>query len=201
MPRSNIIGFIGPLIAFACILISTSILPDFDWESNALSDLGSWFRTDLGSLQILSAILFNSGLILTGLMILYFIIWLLRRTNDLPSKIAFLFFAGSAILLTGIGIFSEDFSFFHFWTAVPFFFSIPIALGLTGVVWLRLSEMRAEAFMLLILSIVSTTIMFQPWVILSTAVFEILEAIVIMGGLWLINYLDITGRMKSIQNA
>jgi hypothetical membrane protein len=201
IPRSNIIGFIGPIIAFTCIILSTSILSGFDWASNALSDLGSWFRTDLGDLQIVSAILFNGGLILTGLMICYFIIWLVKQISDLLSKITLLIFAGSAILLIGIGVFSEDFSFFHFWTAVPFFFSIPIALGLTGLVWLRLSEMRLPAIALIILAITSLTIMFQPWVSLSIAVFETLEAIVMMGGIWLINFLHITGRMKIILNA
>lgn len=201
MPRGNLIGFIGPLISFSCILVSTFILSGFDWTSNALSDLGSWFRTDLGDLQIISAILFNGGLIVTGLMILYFIIWIIKQTNDLPTKIVFLFFAGSAVLLTGIGVFSEDFSFFHFWTAVPFFFSIPIALGLTGIVWLRLSEMRLSAIILIILSLTNLLIMFQPWISLSTAVFETLEAIILMAGLYLIDYVQVTGRMRNIQIA
>jgi hypothetical membrane protein len=198
LPRENIIGFIGPVISFACILIATSILPGFSWASNALSDLGSWFRTDLGDLQIVSAILFNGGLIVTGFMIVYFMIWLIKQLRDLPSKIALLFFVGSAILLTGIGVFSEDFSFFHFWTAVPFFFSIPVALGITGVVWLRVTEMRTCAIILIVLALLSLLIMFQPWVVLSVAVFEILEAVVIMLGIWLMNIMHIQGRMRSI---
>ncbi|MFW9957998.1 MAG: DUF998 domain-containing protein [Candidatus Odinarchaeota archaeon] len=201
LPRGNMIGIVGPLISFICILISTLILSGFDWASNALSDLGSWFRTDLGNLQIVSAIVFNGGLIVTGLMIFYFIIWLVKQINDLPSKIVLLFFAGSAILLAGIGVFSEDFSFFHFWTAVPFFFSIPIALGLVGLVWIRLSEMRVPGIVLFILSLMSVLIMFQGWMSLSIAVFETIEAIVMMSGLYLINYIHFTGRMRSIQIA
>ncbi|MFW9960909.1 MAG: DUF998 domain-containing protein [Candidatus Thorarchaeota archaeon] len=201
MTSGNMIGFIGPLISFSCILLSTSILSGFDWTSNALSDLGSWFRIDLGDLQIVSAILFNGGLIVTGLMILYFIIWLMKQTSDLPSKIAFLFFACSAVLLAGIGVFSEDFSFFHFWTAVPFFLSIPVVLGLTGLAWIRVSEMRMPAIILIILSLTSLVILFQPWISLSIAVFETLEAIVLMAGLYGINYIHLTGRMRSIQIA
>jgi hypothetical membrane protein len=198
--RENIIGFIGPLVSFVCILIATLILPSFNWASNALSDLGSWFRTDLGGPQIASAILFNSGLIITGLLLLYFNIWLIRQFRDLPSRIGLLFFVGSSVLLTGIGIFSEDFSFFHFWTAVPFFFSIPFALGVTGMVWLRFAEMRVSASLLIILAFLSLVIMFQPWIVLSTAVFEILEAVVIMLGVWLINITHIQGKMKSISS-
>jgi hypothetical membrane protein len=196
--RENIIGFIGPLVSFVCILIATLVLPDFNWASNALSDLGSWFRTDLGGPQIVSAILFNGGLIVTGLLLLYFNIWLIRQFRDLPSRIALLFFVGSSVLLTGIGIFSEDFSFFHFWTAVPFFFSIPFALGVTGMVWLRFAEMRASASLLIILAFLSLLIMFQPWMVLSTAIFEILEAVIIMLGVWSVNIMNIQGKMKRI---
>jgi hypothetical membrane protein len=199
MSLGNIIGFLAPIIAFTCILISTIILSGFDWASNALSDLGSWFRTDLGNLQVVSAILFNGGLIVTGLLICFFTIWLMKQIRDMLSKIALLFFTGSSILLTGIGVFSEDFSFFHFWTAVPFFFSIPIALGLLGLVWLRVSEMRKPAIVLIMLALTSLLIMFQQWISLSIAVFETLEAIIMMGGIWLINLLHITGRMKTIQ--
>jgi len=198
VPRGNLIGFIGPLVSFVCILISTAISPGFDWFDNPLSDLGSWFRTDLGELQLVSAVLFNSGLIITGLMILYFIIWLVKQIGDTPSKVALLFFAGSAILLAGIGIFSEDFPLGHIWTAVPFFFSIPIALALTGVVWVRLSEMRVLGSIAIILSLTSLLIMFQPWIDLSIAVFEILESLVAMGWLWSISYMHYTGRLLPI---
>ncbi len=201
IPRGNLIGFIGPVVSFVCIIISTSILTGFDWSVNPLSDLGSWFRTDLGELQIVSAVLFNSGLIITGLMILYFIIWLVKQIGDKPSKGALLLFAGSAILLAGIGIFSEDFPVGHIWTTVPFFLSIPIVLGVAGVVWFRLSEMRVLGAISIILASTSLLIMFQPWITLSTAVFETLEAIVAMFWVWLVNYMHYTGRLSSILNA
>jgi hypothetical membrane protein len=198
LQRGNIIGFLGPMVSFVCILVTTSILPGFNWVSNALSDLGSWYRTDLGALQITSAILFNAGLIVTGLSVTYFMVWIIKQLRDASSKVALLFFVVSSILLTGIGIFSEDFALLHYWTAVPFFFSIPIALGITGLVWLRLPKMRAFAVLLIILSLLSLLIMFQPWVTLSTAVFEILEAIVVMSGIWLINIMHIQGRITSV---
>lgn len=198
MPKENQIGFLAPLIAFICILFSSSILPNFDWSSNPLSDLGSWYRTDLGDLQILSAVLFNGGLIVTGLLSLYFIVWLIRQSSDIPTKIGLLFFAGTSILLAGVGVFSEDFTGFHYWTAVPFFFSIPIALGVVGVIWLRLPEMRTLGGTSILLSLLSLLIMFQPWITLSIAVFETIEALIAMGWLWFVNYMHYSGKLTRV---
>ncbi len=199
MPKGNLIGFIGPMISFITIAASIAILPGFSWSDNPLSDLGSWFRTDLGELQLVSAVLFNGGLIITGLMVLYFIIWLIKQVTDTPSKVALSIFACSAILLAGIGVFSEDYHLGHILTAVPFFLSIPLALGVVGVVWLRLSEMRFLGIISVILCTISLLIMFQLAVTtLSTAVLEILEAIVVMGWVWVVNYSHYSGRLSSI---
>ena len=56
IPKPNLAGFLGPLIGLISILVAVLLLPGFSWQSNPLSDLGSWFRTDLGNLQILSAV-------------------------------------------------------------------------------------------------------------------------------------------------
>ena len=202
MPKGNLIGFIGSMISFITIAASIAILPGFSWSDNPLSDLGSWFRTDLGELQLVSAVLFNGGLIITGLMVLYFIIWLIKQVTDTPSKVALSIFACTAILLAGIGVFSEDYHLGHILTAVPFFLSIPIALGVIGVVWLRLSEMRFLGIISVILCTISLLVLFQFAVsTLSTAVFEILEAIVVMGWVWIVNYSHYTGRLSSILSA
>jgi hypothetical membrane protein len=89
---------------------------------------------------------------------------------------------------------------FHYWTAVPFFLSIPIALGAVGIAWLRFPEMRIVGGSSILLSIVSLLIMFQPWLTLSIAVFETLEALVAMGWLWFVNYMHYTGRLSQAFN-
>ena len=198
IPKGNLIGLIGSIIPFFTIAAAIAIQPGFSWSDNPLSDLGSWFRTDLGELQIVSAILFNGGLIISGLMVLYFTIWLIKQIGDTPSKGALSIFACTAILLAGIGIFSEDFHLGHILTALPFFLSIPIALGVIGIVWLRLSEMRILGTISIILCIISVLILFQAGATLSTAVFEILEAIVVMGWVWIVNYSHYSGRLSSI---
>ena len=199
IPRENQIGFLAPLITILSIIICTAILPNFDWAANPLSDMGSWFRTDLGSLQILSAILFNGGLIATGLLSAYFMVWLIKQSNDLPTKIGFLFFTGTGLFLAGVGVFSEDFGLPHLWTALPFFLSIPFSLGVPGLVWLRLSEMRIIGVVSILFSLLSILIMFQPWIDLSIAVFETLEALVAMGWIWFVNYMQLKGKFASIQ--
>ncbi|MGY5859528.1 MAG: DUF998 domain-containing protein [Candidatus Thorarchaeota archaeon] len=198
MPKENQIGFLAPLIAMICIAISTSILPNFDWASNPLSDLGSWYRTDLGDLQILSAILFNGGLIATGLLIAYFIVWLVKQSNDLPTKIGLILFAGTALLLAGVGVFSEDFPLPHLLTALPFFFSIPIALSVVGLAWLRLSEVRAVGGVSILIGFLSILLIIQPWVPLSIAVFETKAALIATGWLWFINYAQYTGKLSRV---
>lgn len=198
MPRENQVGFLAPLIAMLCIAIATSILPNFDWSSNPLSDLGSWVRTDLGNLQILSAVLFNGGLIVTGVLIAYFTIWLIKQSNDLPTKIGLLPFVGTSLLLAGVGVFSEDFPIPHLLTALPFFLSIPIALGVVGLVWLRFSEMRISGVGSLLFSLLSILLIVQPWIDLSIAVFETLAALIATGWLWFVNYMQYSGKLLRV---
>jgi hypothetical membrane protein len=199
IPKENIIGYLAPLVTIISIVICTAILPGFDWADNPLSDMGSWSRTDLGDFQILSAILFNGSLIVTGLLCAYFAIWMIKQFNDQLTKIALLLFVGNSLFLAGVGIFSEDFSFPHVVTAVSFFLSIPIALGIIGLVWLRLEEVRNIGIVSIMFALLSLLIMFQPWIDFSTAVFETLEALVVMGWLWFVNTMQYKGRFASIQ--
>ncbi|MFW9844118.1 MAG: DUF998 domain-containing protein [Candidatus Thorarchaeota archaeon] len=198
IPRVNQIGFLSPFVSFICIAITTSILPGFDWVDNPLSDLGSWFRTDLGEFQILSAILFNGGLIFTGGLAAYVLVCFMKQSSDLPTKIGLLLFTGTSLLLAAVGIFSEDFQLPHGLTAVLFFLSIPIGPGLVGLAWLRFSETRIYGFSSIVFSLISILIMFQPWIEFSIAVFEILEAFVVLGWMLFMNYLHYSGRLAYI---
>jgi len=200
MPKGNQIGFIGPLVINVCIVICTAILPNFDWADNPLSDMGSWYRTDLGNLQILSAILFNGGLIVTGLLCAYFIIWLIRKFTDRLTKVGLAFFVGTSLLMVGIGIFSEDFSIPHGLTAISFFLSIPIACAVTGLVWLRLGETRTIGLVSIFLAFLSLLIMFQPWIDFSIAVLETLVSLVALSWIWFVDYMDLKNKFTSIQN-
>lgn len=201
MPKENQIGFIGPLVINVSIIICTAILPNFDWADNPLSDMGSWYRTDLGDLQILSAILFNGGLIVTGLLCAYFTIWLIRKFTDRLTKFGLTFFVGTSLLMVGIGIFSEDFSTPHWFTAISFFLSIPIACAVIGLVWLRLKETRKIGTVAIVLACLSLLIMFQPWIDLSIAVLETLVSLIALVWIWFVDYMDLKNKFAAIQRS
>ena len=196
IPRPNLAGFLGPLIGLISIPIAVLLLPGFSWQSNPLSDLGSWFRTDLGNLQILSAVVFNGGLIVGGLLLLYFTVSFFRMLIDWPTKIAMIAFMATCIFLASVGIFSEDFPLPHVLAALGFFLSIPIALGIAGLAWLRFRELRLFAIFTLVLSVVSYLTIFQAWA--SIAIRELAEALIAIGWIWVVNYLHYTGRLSSI---
>jgi len=196
IPKPNLAGFLGPLVALLSIPIAVLLLPGFSWQSNPLSDLGSWLRTDLGNLQILSAIVFNGGLIIGGLLLLYFTVSFFRMLNDWPTKIAMIAFMATCIFLASVGVFSEDFPLPHVLAALGFFLSIPIALGITGLAWLRFRELRLFAILTLVLSVVSYLTIFQAWA--SIAIRELVEALIAIGWIWVVNYLHYTGRLSSI---
>ncbi len=199
IPKENQIGFIGPLVINVCIIICTAILPNFDWTVNPLSDMGSWYRTDLGNLQLLSAILFNGGLIITGLLCAYFTIWLIRKFTDRLTKFGLAFFVVTSLLMVGVGIFSEDFSVPHGLTAISFFLSIPIACAAIGLVWLRLKETRSIGVVAVFLSFLSLLIMFQPWIEFPIAVLETLVSLVALAWTWFVDYMDLKSKFVSIQ--
>ncbi len=198
IPRPNLAGFLGPLIGLISIPVAILLLPGFSWQSNPLSDLGSWFRTDLGDLQILSAVVFNGGLIIGGLLLLYFTVSFFRMLNDWPTKIAMIAFMATCLFLVSVGIFSEDFPLPHVLAALGFFLSIPFALGIAGLAWLRFRELRLFAILTLVLSAVSYLTIFNAWS--SIAIRELAEALIAIGWIWLVNYLHHTGRLSSIVN-
>ena len=69
LPRINLICFIAPIIAILAIVVAILVSPTFNWYTNALSDLGHYTRVDIGPNPRLRALIFNAGLILTGLLI------------------------------------------------------------------------------------------------------------------------------------
>ncbi|UCE09364.1 MAG: DUF998 domain-containing protein [Candidatus Thorarchaeota archaeon] len=173
-----------------------TLLPGYSWFENALSDLGSWYRTDLGELQVVSAVFFNGGLIVTGLFLLYYSQYFIRSLKDLPTKVAMIAFACTCVFLVGVGIFSEDFRLQHFIAALSYFLTIPIALGLVGLVWLRHKEIRWFAVVSLILAFISYIAIFQSWA--SIAFRELGEALIAIGWLWTVDFMHYTGRLTSI---
>jgi hypothetical membrane protein len=195
--RRNLLGFLGPFIGMVSVLVSILAAPSFDWASNALSDLGNWFREDIGPYPILRAAIFNVGLIVGGILIVYFSYLMIRELHDAPTKVALLSFAASGTFLAGVGVFSETIPAGHAIAALGFFFTIPISMFLVGLAWIRIRAMRTYACCLFLLATVSI-LLFQPWT--SIAVWEYTMSIIASGGIWVVDFLDLRARLDVLKS-
>jgi hypothetical membrane protein len=120
---AGLCGVATPAVAFTCIFIAISLSPGFSWTDNALSDLG------VGE----AAVVFNSGLVVAGILSLVFAtgLWITSKGHILGRAGAALFFIG-AFALSGIGVFSEAAGVIHFYFSVAFFMLMPLSLFLLG---------------------------------------------------------------------
>ena len=76
---SGVCGILTPLVAFTFISLAIASSPQFSWTDNALSDLGV--------VEGVTAVLFNSGLIIGGILAIIFASGLfifLRRNTQQP---------------------------------------------------------------------------------------------------------------------
>ncbi len=190
MERKHLLGFIGPIISTVFVLLAVLLAPSFDWGSDPLSDLGHWFRTDIGPNPTARAFVFNSGLFVGGGLVAFYFLKLVQEIDSLPSKIVLLGPATTGLFLAGVGVFSETIPAGHLIAALGFFFSIPISAALIGLIWLLMKEVRVFGIVLLFISFLAV-ILFQPWT--STAVWEFVMAIIASIEAWFIVLLDMKG--------
>jgi hypothetical membrane protein len=202
LPTPVLICFLAPLIALICIQVSIMLAPMFVWADYALSDLGHYTRTDIGLNPLPRAIVFNAGIILTSLLMLYYTITLLKKVDDVPTKIGLIPFAIACAFLLAIGIFSENFNPIHFYVSVGFFFTFPWAMWLTGLSWLRFQHLRWFAVISIILPFLSIYLWLgyfgvtMPWT--GAAIPEILTAFTAIGWIWVVTILHLKGRLTDI---
>ncbi len=138
---SGAAGVIAPAIAFTCIILAILSYPDFNWMSNALSDLGVQ--------RGLTAPLFNYGLIVSGLLAVVFAVGMLSYLREkILGKAGAAVFILATIALVSIGLFPENVGPMHYYASVAFFLLVPVAmiflvagfyqLGRRGVAWFTL---------------------------------------------------------------
>jgi hypothetical membrane protein len=202
MSRETKIGFFGPVIALVTIAVAILLSPGFTWPGNALSDLGHYTRTDLGPYKLIGAIVFNSGLIITGLVMLYFVYWITKKTTDMPTKVGFVPLMIALVFLISIGIFSENFGEIHFWVSVGFFFSFPFAMWIVGASWLRFPNLRWFALISLLLPLLSIWAWYLHFVgnpyWTGAAIPEIITAMSAILWAWVINYMHYKGKLSRV---
>jgi len=201
MSKYTKIGFFAPLIALSTIAISILLAPGFDWITNALSDLGNYTVFFLSPYKLVSAIIFNSGLIVTGIVMMLYTIWFLRWTKDIPTKIGVIPLIISLGFLIGIGVFSENFGYLHYQVSVGFFLTFPFSMWLIGIGWLRFPNLRWFSVISIILPFLSVVMWADymngtsPW---QQAVPEIITAFSAIVWLWIINLMQYQGKLGMI---
>jgi len=130
---AGVSGILAPFVAFTCILLAIAYSPEFSWAENALSDLGVQ--------QGVTAVLFNSGLIISGLLTLVFSLGLLLYPRGkILGKIGASILVLDALALTAIGVFPENVKPAHLYASVTFFVLFPISLLFIGVAFLQISQ-------------------------------------------------------------
>jgi hypothetical membrane protein len=118
---AGICGILIPVVMFTCLGLSIASSPWFTWTQHALSDLG---------IQQNTAVMFNNGMILGGILSLIFSFGLMRI---LSRKIGAYLLALSSVALIGIGLFPETIFTLHFVTSASFFVLLTIALLIIGL--------------------------------------------------------------------
>ena len=95
-------GIVAPLVAFICVWAAIASYPQFSWTNNALSDLGVVPGT--------TAALFNSGLLVSGILAFNFAIFGLFTYfgQSFVGKIGSAFFAVASLALIAISVFNDQ---------------------------------------------------------------------------------------------
>jgi hypothetical membrane protein len=118
---AGVCGMFLPVVVFTSLGFSIASSPWFTWTQNALSDFG---------IQENTALLFNYGMIISGLLALVFSIGLMKI---LVNKLGAYVLALSSLALVGIGIFPETIFTLHFLTSASFFILLAVGLLIIGV--------------------------------------------------------------------
>ena len=97
---SGVSGIVTPIVAFAFISLAIVYSPQFSWTENALSDLGVQ--------EGVTAVLFNYGLIIVGILALVFASGLFVLQKTMLGKIGAFIFVLAALTLMAIDVFPEN---------------------------------------------------------------------------------------------
>jgi len=130
---AGLCGVIGPVISLLFIAFAIAYTSQFNWFTWALSDLGVHE----------AALIFNSGLIVGGVLSTIFAIGLMQilRKQVLGFLGTFTLIL-SSISLCAIGVFPESAGRIHFYVSISFFALLAISLFLIGAALIREPSQR-----------------------------------------------------------
>lgn len=153
---SGIYGVLAPVLAFTFILMAVWSHPQFSWTANALSDLGVVSGVTAG--------IFNSGLVVCGVLCLTFAIGLyLLLIESRMGRVGVIVFALACLSLVAIGTFPESVSPTHYLVSVAFFVLLPISL-LVITAGFAANRHAKMALFTLVVAVVAAL----PWVLYFT---------------------------------
>jgi hypothetical membrane protein len=132
-------------------LLAVAFYPPFSWTESALSDLGVQAEP--------TSILFNCGLVASGLLSLVFGVGLFGlRDSRVSSKVGIFLFVVAVCALIAIGVFNENYRPIHWYVSVVFFTVFPSSMFLLVVAFLALGKLRIGLFTFLVAMFAAT-----PW--------------------------------------
>ena len=143
-------GVFGPLLVYSSIAVSLIFSPWFNWETNALSDMG---RSVTGS----TAFIFNLGLLLAGFFLLVYSLTAFKKHAKYSSYCLLV----SSFFVQLIAVFNETYGQIHYAVAVPHF----LMLSLTSIVY---SVEKRSTF-----ALVTFLVVMFSWLIYSLNVLNI----------------------------
>jgi hypothetical membrane protein len=135
---SGVCGILAPIVAFTFILLAILNFPQFSWTGNALSDLGVQ--------EGVTAILFNSGLVIGGILALVFASGLFVLQKTMLGRIGVFIFVLAALAFMAIGVFSENAEPTHYYVSVTFFVLFPISMLVIGAAFLLTAKLKMGFF-------------------------------------------------------
>jgi hypothetical membrane protein len=156
LKAAGVLGLVTPIFVFTCISVAILFWPGFSWTGNALSDLGVQWG--------LTANLFNSGLVIGGILFMFFAVGLFAFLGKRwVGKIGVCLFFLACVALVGIGVFNETFSPTHYIVSVMLFVFMPLSmLAFVGAIWL--DGQRKLSLFTLALSLIAAAV----WVLQFT---------------------------------
>ena len=147
--RYAVFGLIGPLAAYFFIALSIGLSPWFDWQHNALSDLGHATASSV-------APLYNFGLLLAGLFVIIYSVTVFRTHAKYTSGCLLV----SASLLQLVAAFDEIYGSLHFLVSVLLF----VSFGFASIVYML--EKRS------VLALAASVTVFFAWALYFAGIYS-----------------------------
>jgi len=174
---AGICGIIAPIIALSFIALAISYsLSWFSWTNNALSDLGG-----PPPATATAAVLFNSGLIIGGILGMMFAVGLMYNMRKQIESIGTFILFLAIVSLIAVGVFPETAGHIHLYVSVAFFALFPISLFFIGAPMTREPTERCLGFVTLLLGVFAI-ISAAPIVLVSVDDVGIHELLAVLSG-------------------